>query len=234
MNKPKPPTQPRVRVLHDVSASLEVVPYFLEGEGDIIEEARRIGRIHELLEDPSFFAVGVGHLKLRHYLDYERVYGEPLDNAVNKLLWVFWALNKQINPKMDEMDVPEIKAKDGKIETPFGDLVGSLQYNLADLLGFALSRLGRIIGKETDTTYKFEPVEPAEVIDLLDANSLMKVDEEDNTPLFFEILELTGLYNPKLAKAVPAPTEEGESEDDGPKNKKRSRSRNKDDSSTKE
>lgn len=210
-----PPTNPRVRTLHDVSATLEVIPYFLEGDHEIIAEATAQGKLKDLYGDDQFYAVAVGHLKLRHYLDYERVHGVPIDMFVNRLLWMFWAMTKIANPKIDDTPTPELKEVDGGLETPFGPMIGSIAFNLAEFFGWVLSRYGQIVGVNEDGSFIYASVEPVEIIDMLDPSSLLKLDE-DGTPLFFEILALTGLYNPKDTKKPVTPdAEEEKPQDDG-------------------
>lgn len=212
----KPPLNPRVRTLHDVSATLDVIPYFLEGDHEIIAEATAQGKLKDLYDDDAFFAVAVGHLKLKHYLEYERIHGAPIEMVVNRLLWVFWAFSKIANPKMDDQPMPEIKEENGVLTTPFGPMVGSIALNLAEFFGWVLSRYGQIVGLNEDGTFKYEAVEPVEIIDMLDPASLLKTDDEGN-PLFFEILSLTGLYNPKDVKkpAEPEAEQEAQPQDDG-------------------
>lgn len=209
--KLQPPNKPKHRSLAVLSRSKEVVPYFLQGDHDYIESMVEKKKIAELFEDDSVFAVGIGHISLRSYLDYEQERGEVLDTAVNRILWVFWALGQMADDSVTEK--PDLRVENNVTSTPFGDMVGSLQRNVADVMVFLMTQMGRIVGINADGSYIFAPVQESDLLDLLDAQSLMEITENSTMPTFFEILALTGLHEPAATKVA-----ETVAEDDEPKN----------------
>jgi hypothetical protein len=194
-----------------LSASREIIPYFVQGDSDYIDRTIDAGKMFELFEDQSIIALGVGHLPLRSYLDFETQYGELLDAYVNKILWVFYAMGQIANENIPVDQKPELKIVDGVTTTPYGPMYGSLQKNVAEAMAFLLVQFGRIVGTNADGTYQFESMNQNDIYELLDVASLMSVDEGSTGPAFFDLINIAGL----------TPVVEGDEsteKDDGPKN----------------
>lgn len=164
------------------------------------------GKMDELFTAEDIIAVGVGHLKMRSHLDFETQHGEVLDSFVNKILWVFWAMGQMADDNITEK--PKIVTENGVTETPYGKMYGSLQRNIAECMAFLMSQFGQIVGVNADGTYVYEPISEADIYDLLDASSLMDVDDDTDLPAFFEIISLAGLRPPDDTQGAEATTDD--------------------------
>lgn len=166
-------------------------------------------KYEELFANKEVVGVGVGALKYKHYLEYETMYGESLELAALRLIYVYWAMSKKVNPKLDDAPMPQIEIKENGalIETPFGDMRGSLNKNGMELLAFLLTRWGRIVGVTADSEFIYEPITLEDVYELADPDILLRLDDGENLPALMELLTLTGLY--KEDTAAPIKTEEG-------------------------
>ena len=202
--KPKiqPPEKPKHRSMRVLSASREIVPYFLQGDPDKINNMIDAGRMNDLFSDEDIIAVGVGHLRMRSHMDFETQHGEVLDTFVNKILWVFWAMGQITNDDVTEK--PEIITENGVTETPYGKMYGSLQRNIAECMAFIMSQFGQIVGVN-DKGFDYEPITEADIYDLLDTASLMNVEEDTDLPAFFEIISIAGLRPPDDKEQVETP-----------------------------
>lgn len=216
--KPQPPAKPKFRSLNDLSRSIKIVPYFLAGDPEIIASHIKDHKENELYQRDDVFAVGVGMLKFRHYLNYENIHGETLDQTANKVMYVFYALSKQINPNIDDREMPELIVDEEKriTQTPFGPMYGSIEKNGTLLLTFLLTQFGRIVGVNGSGDFELEEISEDDVIDLLDPNAIFNVDPVDGKSIFMDILEVTGLYDP--TKAAAKLTESGEVKEEELKN----------------
>lgn len=197
--KPKmqPPDKPKHRNMRVLSASREIVPYFLQGDPDKINAMIDAGKMNDLFDDEDIIAVGVGHLKMRSHMEFETRHGEVLDTFVNKILWLFWAMGQIADDKVTEK--PEIVTIEGVTDTPYGKMYGSLQRNIAQCMCFVLSQFGQIVGVG-EKGFDFEPIGEDEIYDLLDPASLMNVEENTDLPAFFEIISIAGLRPPDDGK----------------------------------
>lgn len=190
---PTPPEKPKHRSMRVLAASRLVVPFFISGDQEVINNAIDAGKMDTLFADESVIAVGVGHLKLSAHLDYELGTGDVLEVAVNKVLWMFWAMGQLADPAVKDEDKPDITEVEGAITTPYGKMYGSLHRNIAELTAFIMSRYGQITGVKPDKTYEFIPITENEILDLLDSSSLMYIEDGADTPMFFEVIALAGL-----------------------------------------
>jgi hypothetical protein len=218
--KPKatPPPKPKYRAVNDLSKSIKMAPYFLVGDPEVIREHIESHRENELYERDDIFAVAVGMLKFKHYLNYENVHAETLDQTANKVMYVFYAMSKRLNPDIDERPVPELIIDEVSrvTQTPFGPMYGSLEKNGTLLLIFLLTQFGRIVGVNGNGEYDLEDVSEDEIIELLDPGALFTIDDADGKSTFLDVLEITGLYDP--TKAAKASIEDGTLQEEDLKN----------------
>jgi len=194
--KPQPPTKPRYRKLHNIAVATKVQPWFLAGEAEFIDDCMEKSSYETLFSDTSVVGVGVGSLTFKHYLEYENMYNEALETAAFRLMYIYWAFSKEVNPKIDEAPMPQLEIlEEGRIvKTPFGEMRGSLQKNGMELLAFLLTRWGRIVGVDSDNEFIYEPISMEEIYELCSPDVLLRLDDGQTVPPLMELLTLTGLY----------------------------------------
>lgn len=179
---PKLPDKPKFRSLASTAKAIRVVPYIIDGDPDK-------GLFHE-----ENFVVALGPLKYRSYANYENMFSESLDNAVSKVLYVMSVVYRTVS---DEKDTPKLETDElNRIKTPYGLMHGSLERNMVDLSAYILSQYGTIKEDRGDGLYEYEPVTMDDIIDNMDAGAITRIDEADGQSLFFEILEVSGVWKP--------------------------------------
>lgn len=189
---PTQPVPPVPRTARNMAKATNIVPYWLEGDPDLKDSAGQVDYLSE-----GQYAVAVGPLKYRHYLNYINIHGEALDNTVNKILFVFTAMSQMSNPNLKPEDRMQIESDEhGRVKTPFGVMHGNLEQTMVELAAFIMGQHGRIVGVEESGKFKYEGITPDQVIDHMDLGSITDVAEDSNM-LFFEILELSNVWNPK-------------------------------------
>jgi hypothetical protein len=68
---------------------------------------------------------------------------------------------------------------------------------MAELVSYILAQTGRITADLGGGKYDYEPISPDDIIDRLDPSAIFNPDPEDGSSIFFEILEVSGLWTPQ-------------------------------------
>lgn len=199
LNKTTKPkiVQPKARNLSEAADNIKVIPYTIHTNRTQAE----------IDENPGFdfdkdTVVGVGPLKYKSLLQYENTYGEPIDNVVGRIVWVYLqqlaminAIIQKVEYKDDEpkpmLEMDEFK----NIKTPYGTLYGSLEKNVNEICSFIMSQYGCINSEAGHGEFTFEAIPQTVIEDLLSPKSLMEIQEDVGYPIFFEIFEAARLYN---------------------------------------
>lgn len=186
------PVPPVPRTARNMARAVNIIPYWLEGDPDLKDADGRVDYTSE-----GQFAVAVGPLKYRHYLNYINIHGEALDNTVNKILFVFTAMSQMSNPALKPEDRMKVETDEfGRVKTPFGSLQGNLEQQMLELAAFIMAQHGRIVGADDSGKFSYEGITPDAIIDHMDLGAITDVGDDSNM-LFFEILELSNVWNPK-------------------------------------
>jgi hypothetical protein len=173
-----------------------VVAYWLAGDENLRDESDNSD-----FNSEGQFAVAIGPINLRTYKNYELIYGETVDVTVARLIEViniYFYLN---NPDQvpENVDIKLEYDDNGYLLTRYGPLRGSLQVAMGELIAFIATQRGRIIGQKPNGEFVTEEITIDDVFEYLHPSSVFKVDKEDGTNLFFEILSLAGIYDHEAA-----------------------------------
>lgn len=215
---PEPPVPPKMRSLADVKKGYNVIPYLIEGdpEKDILDDDNFVVALAPLkfrayANYETMYGESIDTTVSKILFVFSKVFQafaevrkeaeEALKNAKKKKLPEI-ELDADGNPVTDEKNKEKDGiAKDdfGRIITPYGPLSGSLQRNVGELCAFILSQKGQIVGKHPDGTYDYEEVSIDDIAERLDPTMLMDVvEEKSGKSIFFEILEVSGLWHPEV------------------------------------
>lgn len=190
----KLPDKPKFRSLSSITKDTIETPWFIKGE-PMFDEAT--GAMIIDYDNDDVIPLGVGNLTLRHMMNYETMYGENIETAVNKILYVFYVLSKSFHPDLDKNEVPDLEVDDdGNIKTPVGLMKGSFDKNVIDICTYILSCYGRIIGQKSNGEYIYEPFSQQDVVDTIKGNVFTTLFEDGTLP-FMEIFERAGLWSPE-------------------------------------
>lgn len=196
---PEPPKRPKFRSLSNIRKAHHKIPYFISGEPELDPNLTEEESILRAIEDEDTVAVLLRPLKLRDYIQFEQQYGEGIDAFLYKIFHVIQVTTSNLSE--DDPDKrQELVVENGVIKTPFGDLYGSLATNIATLCSFILSCGGQIVGFD-GKEYETESITVDEIIDLLDPNAFFTLNQESDFNPFYEILNVSNLWNPDEVEA---------------------------------
>lgn len=210
-NEIQMPDKPKFRSLSNIAKDIQETPWFIKGEPEFDKET---GAMLIDFDNPDVIALGVGNLTLRHMMTFESIYDESIETTVNKILFVFYALNKAINPGIDRHEVPMLEIDDrGNTLTPLGPMKGSLERNIVEVCTFILSCYGKIAGQKQNGEYVYELFSQSDVVDTIRGNMFLTPFEDGMLP-FMEIFERAGLWSPDDIKKSLTKTQEITPEED--------------------
>ena len=199
------PEKPKFRSLSSISKDSIETPWFIKGEPRFDEIT---GNMIIDYDDPNVIALGVGNLTLRQMMTFESIYEESIETSVNKILYVFYALNKALNPDLDNNEVPMLEIDDrGRTITPLGVMNHSFERSIVEICSYILSCYGRIIGQNADGTYEYSLFTQSDVVDTI-KGSVFTTPFDDGMLPFMEIFERAGLWAPEDIKKSLKKTEE--------------------------
>jgi hypothetical protein len=199
------PDKPKFRTLSTIANDILETPWFIKGQPKFDKDT---GAMIIDFNNPKVIAVGVGNLTLRHMMTYESIYDESIETSVNKILYVFYALNKSINPEIDSHAVPFLEMDEyGNTVTPLGLMKGSFEKNIVEVCSFILSCYGRITGQKSNGEYQYDVFSQSDVVDTIRGNVFI-IPFEDGMMPFMEIFERAGLWSPDDIKKSLKKTEE--------------------------
>lgn len=216
INKVKEPPKPKTRTLADVSKFKKQIVYFLERNDDLPED-NYIG--------DGQFAVLLKPLSFSNLLKYKEMFEISIDADLSKVFFMsaqeqrigqmetriaeLASKPKQSKAEKEELeklneDFDKIKEiydfKNNVWTTPYGTEARTSSEILIQILAFILACGGRVVEEEEDRQYVTDPITIDDIYDVVDVSAFLTTTDDNGQPLFFEILEVAGLFSPELLR----------------------------------